>query len=40
MGLVADYIYSTPSGGRCRVRIYLPDEERDRYFFSMEETRE
>ena len=27
MRLVADYIHPTPHGGRCRVRIYLPDEE-------------
>ena len=29
MHLAADYIHPTPRGGRCRVRIYLPDEKRD-----------
>jgi hypothetical protein len=29
MDLAADYIHPTPHGGRCRVRIYLPDEEGD-----------
>ena len=29
MDLAADYIHPTPHGGRCRVRIYLPEEERD-----------
>jgi len=29
MHLAADYIHSTPNGGRCRIRIYLPEEERD-----------
>jgi hypothetical protein len=29
MDLAADYIHPTPRGGRCRVRIYLPDEEGD-----------
>ncbi|MDP9485087.1 MAG: hypothetical protein M3Q49_04725 [Actinomycetota bacterium] len=29
MDLVADYIHPTPHGGRCRIRIYLPDEKRD-----------
>ena len=29
MHLAADYIHPTPHGGRCRIRIYLPDEERD-----------
>ncbi len=29
MHLAADYIHPTPRGGRCRIRIYLPDEERD-----------
>ena len=29
MHLAADYIHPTPRDGRCRVRIYLPDEERD-----------
>jgi len=27
--LVSDYIHPTPRGGRCRIRIYLPEEERD-----------
>ncbi len=26
MDMAADYIHPTPHGGRCRVRIYLPDE--------------
>ena len=29
MHLATDYIHPTPHGGRCRIRIYLPDEERD-----------
>ena len=29
MHLATDYIHPTPRGGRCRVRVYLPDEERD-----------
>jgi hypothetical protein len=27
--LVSDYIHPTPKGGRCRIRIYLPEDERD-----------
>ena len=29
MDLAADYIHPTPHGGRCRVRIYLPEEVGD-----------
>jgi hypothetical protein len=29
MILAADYIHPTPRSGRCRVRVYIPDEERD-----------
>ena len=29
MRLVSDYIHPTPRDGRCRIRIYLPDEKRD-----------
>jgi len=29
MHLATDYIHPTPKGGRCRVRVYLPDEEED-----------
>ncbi len=29
MYLAADYIHPTPHGGRCRIRIYHPDEARD-----------
>ena len=29
MHLANDYIHPTPRRGRCRIRIYLPDEERD-----------
>jgi hypothetical protein len=29
MHLATDYIHPTPRGGRCRVRVYLPDEEVD-----------
>jgi len=29
MRLVSDYIHPTPRGGGCRIRIYLPQEERD-----------
>jgi hypothetical protein len=27
--LANDYIHPTPRGGRCRVRVYLPEEEQD-----------
>ena len=29
MHLASDYVHPTPHGGRCRVRIFLPDEDRD-----------
>ena len=29
MHLASDYIHTTPRGGTCRIRIYLPEEERD-----------
>jgi hypothetical protein len=29
MHLATDYIHPTPRGGRCRVRVYLPDEDQD-----------
>lgn len=29
MRLASDYIHPAPHGGRCRVRIYLPDTPRD-----------
>ena len=29
MHLAVDYIHPTPRGGRCRVRVYLPQDERD-----------
>ena len=29
MHLASDYIHPTPRGGRCRVRIFLPEEEQD-----------
>jgi hypothetical protein len=29
MHLASDYIRPTPRGGRCRIRVYLPEEERD-----------
>lgn len=29
MNLVHDYIAPTPGGGRCRVRLYLPEEPED-----------
>lgn len=29
MHLVTDYIHPTPEDGRCRVRIYLPEEKED-----------
>jgi hypothetical protein len=29
MHLASDYIHPTPSGGQCRIRIYLPEDERD-----------
>ncbi len=27
MHLASDYIHPTPHGGRCRIRLYLPEEE-------------
>jgi hypothetical protein len=27
--LATDYIHPTPRGGRCRVRVWLPEDERD-----------
>ena len=29
MHLASDYVHPTPHGGRCRARIFLPDEDRD-----------
>ncbi len=29
MHLASDHIHPTPSDGRCRIRIYLPEDERD-----------
>jgi hypothetical protein len=29
MHLATDYIHPTPRGGRCRIRVYLPEDERD-----------
>jgi hypothetical protein len=29
MYLSSDYIHPTPRGGRCRIRVYLPEEEQD-----------
>ncbi len=29
MHLVADYVHPTPGRGKCRVRVFLPDDERD-----------
>ena len=29
MHLAADYIHPTPRDGMCRIRIYLPEDERD-----------
>jgi hypothetical protein len=29
MHLASDYIHTTPRGGVCRIRIYLPEDERD-----------
>ncbi len=29
MHLASDYIHPTPRGGRCRIRIFLPEEEQD-----------
>ena len=30
MRSIADYIHPAPRGGRCRVRVFLPDEDPDR----------
>jgi hypothetical protein len=29
MHLLSDYIHPTPRGGKCRIRIYRPEDERD-----------
>lgn len=29
MHLAADYVHPTPHKGRCRIRVYLPDDDRD-----------
>jgi hypothetical protein len=29
MHLASDYIHPTPRGGRCHIRIFLPEEEQD-----------
>jgi hypothetical protein len=29
MHLATDYIHPTPRGGRCRVRVWLPEEDQD-----------
>jgi hypothetical protein len=29
MHRASDYIHPTPRGGRCRVRVYLPEDKRD-----------
>ena len=29
MHLASDYIHPTPRHGRCRIRVYLPEDERD-----------
>ncbi len=29
MHLATDYIHPTPRDGRCRVRVWLPEDERD-----------
>jgi hypothetical protein len=29
MHLASDYIHPTPRDGRCRVRVYLPEDEQD-----------
>jgi hypothetical protein len=29
MQMASDYIHPTPRGGRCRIRVYLPDEEHE-----------
>jgi len=29
MHLATDYIHPTPHGGRCRVRVYIPEDRRD-----------
>ena len=29
MHVASDYIHPTPKGGRCRIRVYLPEDERD-----------
>jgi hypothetical protein len=29
MHLASDYFHPTPRGGKCRIRVYLPEEEQD-----------
>jgi hypothetical protein len=29
MHLATDYIHPTPRGGRCRVRVWLPEDDQD-----------
>jgi hypothetical protein len=29
MHMASDYIHPTPRGERCRIRVYLPDEEHE-----------
>jgi hypothetical protein len=29
MHMASDYIHPTPRGGRCRMRVYLPEDEQD-----------
>jgi hypothetical protein len=29
MHLASDYIHPAPRGGKCRIRVYLPEDERD-----------
>jgi len=41
MRLASDYIAPTPRGGRCRVRVFEPDEpERDSYVVVLTELRD
>jgi hypothetical protein len=33
--IASEYIHPTPRGSKCRVRIYLPEEERDARWLSV-----
>ena len=40
MRLASDYVHPTPHKGRCRVRIYEPDDEHDPFVVVLTEPRD